>query len=198
MKNKFLKVFFISLSIFLFSSVLLCSAAGSTLYTYDDRVSYITYTNRTVTITSVGYDGTASRLARANTASFDFVGSTLIIHAVSYTNSGRARIYIDGQAVGYSPAGVTSSYTPLVAYSTTTLSPGKHTCSIEAWDSTVTNPSGTSATAYFFLDYIELDHSLDQEEFFRFYIMAAVTILIGIIIIQFVIKYVLWRLYPDD
>lgn len=199
MKNKFLKVFFITLIIFLCSSVLITSAAGDRLYTYDDRSVFIDYSSRSVTITSVGYNGTASRLARANNAMFEFYGTELYIYALTYTSSGRARVYIDGEAVGYTQDGTSTSYRSILAFMKTDLSPGKHECSIEAWDSTVINPStGASVTAYFYLDKIEVTQSLDTEEFFQFYLMAASTIFLGLWLIGFVIKFVLWRLYPDD
>lgn len=192
-----IKRFFIITFIFLFILGVGLSFAD-TIYTYDDRSPFIDYSNRSLTVTSIGYYGTASRLARGYNCMFEFYGNSLSIYAVKYTNSGRARVYIDGDPVGYTVSGVTSSYTPVLAFSTDSLSDGKHYCSIEAWDSTVTNPSGTSVTAYFFLDYIELDHSLDIESIYQGFYLVLLSLILMFLILFNLIQYVLWRLSKRD
>lgn len=197
MKNKIFS-FIIILSCLLVFGCSIVFASSPTSFTYDDRAPEISYSARTATITSVGYDGTASRLSRAATAYFTFYGSDLEIHSVTFTSSGRARVYIDGEAIGYTSTGVSASYTPVLSFQVHNLSDGKHTCSIEAWDSTVTNPSGTSVTAYFFLDYIVVSKDLDLIPLYWNYLYILITVALGIQLVTFCIKFALWRLMPDD
>lgn len=197
MKKLFKRLIFPIFALFLFSALFIGSVSAAAIYIYDDRDPYFTYSARTATITSVGYNGTASRIARGNNCMFDFYGTELYIHAVTYTNSGRARIYVDGSPVGYTPSGVSSSYSQILAYSLTGLTSGKHTVSIEAWDSTVTSPTGTSVTAYFFLDYIETNRSLDPEPFYQSFTVVILCIIAGLLLVFVVMRFAFWRLRND-
>ena len=197
MKRFIKKVGFPILALFLFSALLIGSVSAAAIYSYDDRDPCFTYSARTATITSVGYNGTASRIARGNNCMFEFYGTELYIYAVTYTNSGRARIYVDGSPVGYTPSGVSSSYSQILAYSLTGLTEGKHTISIEAWDSTVTNPTGTSVTAYFFLDYIQTNRALDPEPFYQSLIVVILSIIAGLLLVFVVMRFAFWRLRND-
>lgn len=78
------------------------------------------------------------------------------------------------------------------------LSAGSHICTLIPDQFSIVTATGTTSSGAFFLDKIELAKSNDTDTFYKGFVMISLSILITLTAVPLVIKYVLWRLYPDD
>lgn len=192
-----IKRFLFLILIFVFSFSLFVFASD---FEIDDRSSLINYSSRSTAFASGAYNGTLSSVSYGGDISFDFYGSDLFIYTSEYTNSGRAWVFIDGDYIGTTNRISTSnSYNPgILAFSSISLLPGKHSCTLVASDQTVYNPSLQSVTGRFYLDYIGFAKDPDVSDIIPLSQTLFLALLTGLFSVYFIFTLVFWRLHSDD